>query len=204
MGKNVISIKKYQNKFNEKSMLFLIIAACIIVASVFWKIYIEDQEILEAPIPASQNITYDKNSPAGITPADIADQVKKGQNGPILVYFYTTWCNSCVENFPKFNEVAREFQNTDLTIIPVAIDSKINRGSFIKFLENKGDIYFKPQFLESREGFAEILQQFNIKYTGRIPFTTVLSGEGEILLKYNGTRSPRKLRLAIRKELLED
>ncbi len=205
MDKKVISIKKYQkNKFKEQPMLFIIILLCVIVASLFWKFYIEDQEILEAQIPESQNIVYNSNAPEAVDPANIADQIQTSSGGPVLIYFYTTWCGSCVKNFPIFNEIAREFQNTDLKVISVAIDSNIDQDKISQFLASKGDIYFKPQFLASRNGFEDLLREFKIKYTGRIPFTTVLSGQGKVLLKYSGSKSDRKLRLVIRKELLED
>ena len=203
MDKKITSIKKYQkNKFKEQYMLFIIIVLCVIVASLFWKFYVEDQEILESKIAISQNLTYNVGSPIGIDPLDISSQIKSAPGQPVLVYFYTTWCKSCHENFSAFNEVAREFQNTDLKIIAVAIDSNITGSKLTNSLSTKGDIYFQPQFLASRDGFSELLREFNIKYSGRIPFTTVLSGEGKILIKYNGARSARKLRLAIRKELL--
>lgn len=185
-------------------MLFLIIIFCAIIASIFWRFYVVDQDILESEIQQSQNIRYSSSSIRPSEPRDIASQIQDAKGGPVLVYLYTTWCGSCKKNFPIFNEVAREFQNTGLRVVAIAIDADISGSKLSQFLSTKGDVYFQPQFLSSRNGFGDVLKEFNIKYSGRIPFTTVLSSKGDVLLKYIGSRPSRKLRLAIKKELLTE
>lgn len=205
MGKKIISINKYQiNKLKERYMLFLIIIFCTIIASLFWRFYVIDQDILEAPIAKSQNIRYTNNSIRAIEGHDIASQIQDAKGRPVLFYLYTTWCDSCEKNFPIFNEIVREFQNTELKVIAIAIDADITGRKLAKFLDIKGDLYFHPHFLSSRDGFGDVLKEFNIKYSGRIPFTTLLSAQGDVLLKYSGSRPPRKLRLEIKKELLAE
>ncbi len=203
MDKKIISIKKYQNnKYISKFMLFIIILLCVIVASLFWKFHIENQEILEAPIPVSQNIAYNDSRIALVESADLANQIQNNSNKPVLIYFYTTWCSSCKKNFANFNEIAREYQNTDLKIIAVAIDKDSSQDNLVKFLANKGDIYFQPQILLSKNGFKEFLQNFNIKYRGRIPYTALLSAEGKLLVSYSGAKPTKKLAIAIRQQIL--
>ena len=203
MDSKIIHLKKFQTKNNSKFMLFLIILISVIVASLFWKFYVENQEILEAEVPQSQNIKFNKSAPVANDISSLAQQIRAVQGKPILIYFYTTWCGSCHKNFADFNEIARKFQNTDLEIIAVAIDKDLNQAKIANYMQSKGDFYFQPQFIVAKDGFREFLKEFGIKYKNRIPYTALFSSEGKLLISYNGAKSTKKLEIAIRKEVLK-
>lgn len=204
MDNKVIQLKNFQTKNKNKFMIFLIILISVIVASLFWKFYIENQEILEAEIPQSQNIKYNNSVPVAVDSSELSQQILSAKGKPTLVYFYTTWCGSCHKNFENFNEIARKFQNTDLEVVAVAIDNNLSQSDVSSYVKSKGDFYFQPQFLVSKDGFYEAMRDFGIKYKGRIPLTVLLSSQGKVLLSYSGARSSRKLEIAIRKEILGD
>lgn len=204
MDNKIIQLKKFQTKNDKKHMLLLIILTSVIVASLFWKFHIENQEILEAEIPQSQNINYNNAQPLALSPSDLATQIESARGKPTLIYFFTTWCSSCHENFAIFNEVAREFQNTELNVIAVAIDKDLNQSKVSSYIRAKGDIYFKPQYLISKAGFKEVLKEYKVKYKNRIPYTALYSKQGSLLIDYSGSRPARKLQIAIRRELLSE
>lgn len=209
MSAKVISLKKYKNrqklnKFKNKKMLLLVIIIAAIIALLMWNYFVENSRILDVQIPPSQNITYNNTKCKPLTMAQLANEFEQNDDKPILLHLYTSWCKICTKNMPIFNDIAREFQNSDIKIIAIAIDKNIDEKELHQYLNKYGNIYFEPNFLISKKGFAEFLAKRNIRYSGRIPYTTLIDKNGEILFKYTGLKNKKYLRKEIIKAVFLD
>ncbi len=182
-------------------MIFVIILLSVIVAITIWNQYIKRQSILDVKIPQSENLFYNNQNAIATSATDIAAQLDENAGKPILLYIYTTWCTVCTKNFWVINEVAREFQNSDLKIISVAIDKDISANKLTDYLGAKGKYYFKPRYLEFRAGFFEELANRGIKYKNVIPFTALIGEDGQVKFSYNGSKKLDYLRYRIIKEI---
>ena len=182
-------------------MLFFVIAVGITVGLVVWNYYVENVSHLDVKIPSSRNITFNNEPAMAMTTAQIANEFEKYDNKPILLYLYTTWCESCKKNFTAFNEIAQEFQETDLHIIALAIDRDLTDAALKADLNQHGEVYFHPRFLAFKEGFKDFLKQKQISYEGRIPFTVLIGRDGKIITKYVGAKNKNYLRNKIIREL---
>lgn len=182
-------------------MLFFTIIVGATLGLFVWNYFIENVANLDVQIPQSQNIVFNGEAPIAMTTTQIANEFENADNKPILLYIYTTWCQSCVKNFPTINEISREFQNTNLHVIALAIDRDLESEQLQAYLNKYGDFYFQPRFLAFKEGFLEFLQKKNIRYKGRIPFTVLISRDGEVLAQYSGVKNKNYLRNKIIKEL---
>lgn len=205
MEEKVISIKKYQkNKFKENKMLFIIILCAILVGLFVWNKYVEEQSYLEISIPESNNIFYNDQTPIASTTAEIASIFENSKEKPILLYIYTTWCGVCKKNFANINEIAREFQNTELKVLTIAIDRDLSGEKFMNYLNSNGNIYFEPRYLAFRDGFKEYLRKNKIKYRGVIPYTVLIGSDGKIKTSFKGIKSKKYLKIQIIKELFPE
>ncbi len=206
-NQKVISLKKYKNsqtlkKIGEsKKMFFLVIVVGAVLGLLVWNLYVENFAAIDVKIPESKNIIFNDQAPIAMTTTQIANEFEHSDSKPILLYIYTTWCKVCTKNFTTINEISREFQNTDLQIIAIAIDRNLEPESLQSYLGKFGDIYFQPRFLAFKEGFMEFLQKKNINYNNRIPFTVLISRDGEVAIKYSGAKNKNFLRNKIVKEL---
>ena len=193
---------KKQKKSGEiLKMLFLAIVIGAVLGLVLWNQFVENYSQHDFKIPESKNITFNAQGPLPLTTAQVAAEFERSDGKPILLYIYATWCQVCTKNFPAFNELTREFQNTDLQIMTLAIDRNQDAAHLQNYLNKFGDIYFQPRFLAYKEGFLEFLQKRHIRYNNRLPFTVLISRDGEVIAQYSGIKRGNYLRNKIVKEL---
>lgn len=197
----VISLKKYQKPKKNLKMFFLTIFIGASLGLLVWHYFVENISAVDVKIPQSQNITFNETLPLSMTTAQVANEFEKADGKPILLYIYTTWCKVCTKNFPALNEISREFQNTELQVLTLAIDRDMDAESLQQYLNHFGNIYFQPRFLSFKEGFLEFLQKKDINYNNRIPFTALISRNGDVVVKFTGSKSKNFLRNKIIKEI---
>ncbi|MBM5782780.1 MAG: TlpA family protein disulfide reductase [Pelagibacterales bacterium] len=212
-SRKVISLQEYKksnklqtlkNKLSRIiSMLFAIIVVSVLAGSLLWDVFVENPARLDVQIPKSNDITFNDKEPIAMTTAQIANQFDVSEGKPILLYIYTTWCSVCSKQFPIINEIAREFQNTEMQVIALAIDKNLTSENLKSYLSNYGDFYFEPRYLVFKDGFLDLLKKKNIPYNGRIPFTALISQHGEVITKFTGVKSENYLRNKIIKEIYQ-
>ena len=93
-----------------------------------------------------------------------------------------------------------------MQVIVLAIDKNLSSEALAakvltNYLNKNGNLYFKPRYLSFRAGFKEFLLKKNIKYDNRIPFTILITRNGEAVVKFSGIKSKNYLRNKIIKEL---
>lgn len=205
MNKKIIPITKHRKKRQPQSksrkMLFLTIIIGAVAGLLVWRFFVENIATLDVKIPPSQNITFNNQEPLGLTTSQIANEFEKADGKPILLYIYTSWCKICTNNFPVFNDIAREFQNTNLVVLAIAIDRELDPAYLSQYLNRFGEVYFQPNYLIQKTGFIEFLQKHQIEYNGRIPFTALISANGDVVAKFSGAKRKNYLRHKIIKEL---
>lgn len=193
---------KYQSLFTKK-MFFLTLIIGGLIGLAIWNYYINPRIAIDVAIPPSKNISYNQQDPIAMSTASFINDYENHKGKVMLFYFYTSWCVICAKNLPIFNEMAREFQNTDLHVVAIALDRDIDAKYLKNYLNQQGNIYFRPRYLAYREGFLDFLKKQNINYRGVVPFTVLISRDVEVVAKYSGIKSKDYLRNKIIKALYQ-
>lgn len=192
---------KIQKIIEAKRMLFLVIIIGSIVGMLLWNYFIENVAQIDVTIPQSQNITYNNEIAKALRSDDLSNEFENSANAPILLYIYTSWCSTCKKFTPIINELSREFQNTDLKVLAIAIDKDLSSNELNEFLNKYGDVYFEPKYLYSKEGFMSFLKNKGVRYNKRIPYSVLFSVDREVIASFSGVKSKNYLRNKIIKEL---
>jgi thiol-disulfide isomerase/thioredoxin len=182
-------------------MFFVVTISGALIGAAIWYYFVENVNRLNISVPPSSNIVFNDAEPLAMTTAQVANEFEKADGKPILLYIYATWCNICSKNFPTINEIAREFQNTDLQVITLAIDRDLTAEALRSYLEKFGNFYFQPRYLAFKEGFIDFLLKKNIRYNHRVPFAVLVSRYGRVVVKFSGTKDKKYLRNKIINEL---
>lgn len=206
-NEKIVALSAYRNKKRiqkikvKSKMFFLISILAISLGLLIWHLFVENIAKYDVKIPPSQNITFENEDPILLDGDKLGDLFTSSKSRLNVIYFYATWCGACSKNFQTINEVAREFQNTELNFMAIALDKDISSSQLQQYLQKFGNVYFKPLFLNDRDGFDGFLEFYNINYSGRIPFTVLLDGQGNFLHSYSGVKSLNYLRKKIIKNL---
>ena len=212
MDKKIISLQNFSEKKIFKKyvgtnlrrkilMLFLVMIIGAFCGLFSWQYFVENVARLDVKIPQSKEIAFNNSTPLALTTSQIANEFEKSDERPILLYIYTTWCKICSKNFATINEISREFQNTELNVIAIAIDRDMSEKELSDYLNQFGNFYFQPRFLAFKQGFKEFLYKKNIPYNGYIPYTALISRDGKIITKFSGSKNLTYLRNKIINEL---
>ncbi len=108
---------------------------------------------------------------------DLAERYKQG---PMLVYFWGSWCGICSLTSPAVSDIAEDVKGSDSSVLTVALSSGDNRE--VQAYLNKHDYTFTT--LNDNNG--EISRQWGVAIT---PSIFYLNPKGEIVLVSSGLSS---------------
>ena len=179
-------------KLSTKHIMFIVLLIAAIAGLISWQIINCNSEDFD--IVSKNPISFGHNNIYSISSEYIINEVQNSENkNPVLIYFYSTWCGACSKQFKDINQIARNFQETNLKIFIIAIDKDISTSKLSQHLSKNGDIYFKPYYLVSKEGLRHFFFLKKINYQGSIPFFMLFDKNGRVYWQSSGKTSYRSI-----------
>ena len=96
----------------------------------------------------------------------------------LLVSFWATWCNSCVEELKSLNKLQKLLRKEPIIIIPVSEDFK--GAKVVKDFYNKFNLKFLPAFLDKNNRWFR-----EMKVTA-LPTTFIVDSQGKNVMVMSG------------------
>lgn len=93
----------------------------------------------------------------------------------VLVNVWATWCAPCIEEFPEIVKLQRKYPGR-LKVIFISADFPAQRENALEFLE-KQDVGWTTYFKKGKD--QEFIESLSEKWTGALPFTKVISKNGD-------------------------
>jgi peroxiredoxin len=128
--------------------------------------------------------------------ADTLKALRKGDSEKFrLVSFWATWCAPCVAEFHEFVTMNRMYRRRDFELVTVAVNRPDEEKAVLAFLKkqqasNRNLLFASPQ----RD---ELIEAFDPEWPGAVPFTVLISPEGQIIYRELGSIDPLALKRAI-------
>ena len=128
--------------------------------------------------------------------ADALKALRKGNGSKMrLVNFWATWCGPCVTEFPELVEIFRMYRGREFEIVTVSANYPDEKAEVLKFL-TKQQASMKNLLWNSDDKNA-LMDAFEPKWQGGLPYTMLLSAKGEVLFQKDGAIDSLELKRAI-------
>ena len=135
--------------------------------------------------------------------ADDLKALRKNPTGKLLlVDFWATWCQPCVEEFPEFETMYRMYGNRKFDLVTVSINYPDERAAVLEQLEKqhattRNLIFGSPQIYD-------LMAAFDPSWKGAVPYTVLLGPQGEVLYQHQAPVDVLELRRLIIANLPDD
>lgn len=116
-----------------------------------------------------------------------------------LVKFWATWCAPCIVDFPDYVTIDRMYRHRDFEFVTVSLNKTNEQADVLAFLK-KQQASNRNLMLDDSDR-EKLLDAFDKEWTGEVPYTVLLSPEGEVLFKASGNVDTLALKRTIVKEL---
>jgi thiol-disulfide isomerase/thioredoxin len=129
--------------------------------------------------------------------------LRKNPTGKLLlINFWATWCGPCVTEFPELITINRMYRHRAFEMVTVAAHTPDERGEAFAFLKKQQSSGRNLMFGGTDK--YELMDAFDPDWTGALPYTLLLSPEGQVIYKEQGAFDALELKRAIVRSLKED
>lgn len=114
----------------------------------------------------------------------------------VLVNFWATWCQPCVEEFPMITDLAAQYEPEGLKVYFVSVDFIDNLDGVKTFLSQMG--VHEPSYIKPDGNDNAFIDGIHRDWSGAIPFTIIFSKtSGKVESYWEGVAQREQFQQAI-------
>lgn len=137
-----------------------------------------------------------------ITAAQLKELRRNASDKLVLIDFWATWCGPCVQEFPEFETMYRMYGHRKFDLVTVSAQFPDEKKGVLPFLQRQHAT--SRNFLFGDNDTYAMMEAFDPKWNGGLPYTVLLGPGGAILYQSRGPVDPLQLRRTILRHLPDD
>src|SRR5579862_8623623 len=134
--------------------------------------------------------------------ADLSTLHSNPDKKMLLVSFWATWCGSCIHEFPDFEDTYRMYSLRDFELVTVSANMPDEKNSVMRVLEKMHAT--SRNLLFNSNDTAALQAAFDPKWESAVPYTVLISPDGKVLYRKQGSVDILELRRTILANLPSD
>lgn len=151
--------------------------------------FLEDSKNSEK-ITLKDSVLNDFLSTQWKNPQGESIDTKSWKNKTLVINFWGSWCPPCVEEMPMLGKVSEELKPQNVTFVGIGIDSPSNIREFL--LKTPVPYHIAIGGMEGSSWAKRLGNE-----TGGLPFTVIITPQGELIFKKLGKIEEKDIKLAI-------
>lgn len=116
---------------------------------------------------------------------------------PLLINFWATWCDPCRDEFPDLVKIDNYYRPRGLQLAAVSLDDKTELTTGVPRFLREVRANRMPAYLLVAEDPEPAIVYMDAQWSGSLPATFLIDGQGKIVYKHFGRIKLRELRAAI-------
>jgi len=120
----------------------------------------------------------------------------------LLVSFWATWCGACIHEFADFQDTFRMYGVRDLELVTVAANMPDEKNTVLRVLEKMHAT--SRNLLFASNDTASLQAAFDPTWESAVPYTVLISPDGRVLYRKQGSIDMLELRRTILANLPSD
>jgi peroxiredoxin len=146
-----------------------------------------------------------ESQPVDLEMASVQD-LKRLRSNPdkkmLLVSFWATWCGSCIHEFPDIEDTFRMYGVRDFDLVTVSANMPDEKDSVMRLLQKMHAT--SRNLLFDSSDTAALQTAFDPSWESAVPYTVLISPDGKVLYKKQGSVDILELRRTILANLPSD
>ena len=138
--------------------------------------------------------------------AAVAEDLKGLRKNPtgkiLLVDFWATWCQPCLQEFPEFETMYRMYGHRPFDLVTVSVNYPDEKAGVLKALEHQHAT--TTNLLFGSTDIYALMAAFDPDWNAAVPYTMLIGPKGEVLYKRQGPIDPLEVRRLIVANLPDD
>jgi thiol-disulfide isomerase/thioredoxin len=125
---------------------------------------------------------------------ELARRIQRLRGKVVLVDYWATWCESCLELLPHTQALARRLEDRGLAVIAVGLDDEKKRAEEIDDLTSRGATF--EAYLSKYGGSADAMVRFGIE-DSTLPNLKLYDRRGRLVKTFSGVIDPAGIDRAV-------